>query len=744
MKIYVLLACFCLACLPAQAQNKKAIDSLMRVYTTAMHDTSRIMALTSIAYEYRNSNPDTCIAIAQKALEMSEKINFKKGIGKAWHNIGVGNFVKGKYPLALEYYQKSLKIREEIGDTRGISASLITIGVIYENQGNYALALEYYQKSLKIAEKLGDKQGISNSLNNVGSIYYNQGNFALALEYYQKSLKIREEIGDKQGISASLNNVGIIYHEQGNYPLALEYYPKSLKIKEELGDKRGISDILNNTGLIYSEQGNYPLALEYHQKSLKIREEIGDKQGITYSLKELANVARQQQDYDKSIEYAQRSLQIAQEIRTPLEMLTASRILFETYKLKGDYAKALEYHELFKQMNDSLFNVDKSKAIANLEAKAEVERKQKEIELLNKDKELDKQAKEALAKDLELQQAELARASAEQQAQAQSILLLNNEKTVRELTLQQQEAALTEGHLRDEQNKQALSLAAAKEETQRIDIARKNTIQLSLAGMLAAVAAAAIWLARLYRQKTRANTEILRQQRVLEDQANEIELTNTALQQAHEESETLLLNILPAPIAHRLKSGERAIADKFDSVTVLFADIVGFTKLSARTTPEELVRGLNAIFERFDDLAKKYNLEKIKTIGDAYMVAGGLPERSHDHAERVSRFALEMRAIMQEEALHTSGGEIVHLRIGIHTGEAVAGVIGTSKFAYDLWGDTVNTASRMESHGEAGKIHCSEEVYEALKEKFPFEERGEIEVKGKGMMRTWFLVGSNL
>ena len=233
-----------------------------------------------------------------------------------------------------------------------------------------------------------------------------------------------------------------------------------------------------------------------------------------------------------------------------------------------------------------------------------------------------------------------------------------------------------------------------------------------------------------------ANEEISRQMEVQAEQAREIE-------KAHHESESLLLNILPAPIAHRLKSGERAIADKFDSVTVLFADIVGFTKLSAQTTPEELVQGLNAIFERFDALAKKYGLEKIKTIGDAYMVAGGLPERSGDHCERVAMFALEIQAAMREKSLRTNAGERVELRIGIHTGEAVAGVIGTSKFSYDLWGDTVNTASRMESHGEPGKIHCSEEVYKALKEKFVFEERGDIDIKGKGVMRTWFLKGIN-
>ncbi len=238
-----------------------------------------------------------------------------------------------------------------------------------------------------------------------------------------------------------------------------------------------------------------------------------------------------------------------------------------------------------------------------------------------------------------------------------------------------------------------------------------------------------------------ANEEIQRQMLIQTDQAREIELANTALQQSHEESETLLLNILPAQIAHRLKVGERAIAEKFDSVTVLFADIVGFTNLSATVPPETLVQALNAVFARFDTIVKKHRLEKIKTIGDAYMVAGGLPERSDDHVERVARFALEIQAVMKEVPLRTQKGEFVQLRIGIHTGEAVAGVIGTSKFAYDLWGDTVNTASRMESHGEAGKIHVTEEVYAALKDKFTFEKRGEIEVKGKGVMRTWFLTG---
>ena len=214
-----------------------------------------------------------------------------------------------------------------------------------------------------------------------------------------------------------------------------------------------------------------------------------------------------------------------------------------------------------------------------------------------------------------------------------------------------------------------------------------------------------------------------------------------AFRREHERSESLLLNILPGPIAERLKEGQEIIADGFSEVTILFADIVDFTKLSARTTPRELVGLLNRVFTAFDRLAQHYGVEKIKTIGDAFMAAGGLPEPRPDHAEAVAEMALDMRAEFQRVTAEL--GEPLRLRIGINTGPAVAGVIGEWKFAYDLWGDAVNTASRMESHGVENRIQLTESTYEQLKTKYICEERGTIDIKGKGEMRTYFLVGRN-
>ena len=211
------------------------------------------------------------------------------------------------------------------------------------------------------------------------------------------------------------------------------------------------------------------------------------------------------------------------------------------------------------------------------------------------------------------------------------------------------------------------------------------------------------------------------------------------LELEQQKSERLLLNILPASIAERLKESTSVIADHFESTTVMFSDIVGFTALSEKIPPAELVNRLNQIFCLFDDLADRHGLEKIKTIGDAYMVAGGFPDPSVGHANDVSAMALDMLAAI--EICNRDAEHPVSIRIGIHTGPAVAGVIGVKKFVYDVWGDTVNTASRLESSGMPGRIHISEQAAAQLNGDFAVEERGTVELKGKGCMKTYWLLG---
>jgi class 3 adenylate cyclase len=214
--------------------------------------------------------------------------------------------------------------------------------------------------------------------------------------------------------------------------------------------------------------------------------------------------------------------------------------------------------------------------------------------------------------------------------------------------------------------------------------------------------------------------------------------TRHALQVEQERSERLLLNVLPAPIADRLKNSEDVIADAYPDATVMFADLVDFTVRSQAVRPRRMVKALDDLFSTFDALARRHGLEKIKTIGDAYMAAAGVPSPRPDHAEAVARMAIDIRDHV--EGHFDPDGNPLAIRIGIDSGPVVAGVIGKSKFIYDLWGDTVNTASRMESHGVPGRIQVTERTKKRLGSRFRFERRGPIQIKGKGEMVTYFLL----
>ncbi|MCS6820246.1 MAG: tetratricopeptide repeat protein [Microscillaceae bacterium] len=452
-----------LYCFSLQAQNRKIIDSLSKVYNTLPYDTTRALILNNIALEYKNNKPDTCIQLAEKVVEICHKINFEKGKAKAYTTIGAALEKKGKndnaiayyqkalqifekiddkmsvintlnsigfiyhyihsnYPQALNYYQRSLELAETIGDKKQIAYSWQRIGNVYYYQANYAQAMEIYYKVLKIHEEIDNQSGVAAIMNNIANIYYYEKKYTEALEYYHKGVRIREKLGDKASVANGLNNMGIVYQMIGNFTAALDCHKQSLKIFEELADKQSISGCLANIGIIYQRQGNHEQALYYLKQSLQIREEIGDRRGKVNSLNELAHLMQEQGKYDQSIEYALQGLQIAREIKAGLLVNQISQTLYKTYKLKGDYAKALEYHELYKQTNDSIFNLEKSKAIANLEARAELEKKAKEIEILNKTKEL-------LEKDNQLQKIENerqrnARLALEKQAEAERLLAL--------------------------------------------------------------------------------------------------------------------------------------------------------------------------------------------------------------------------------------------------------------------------------------------------------------------------------
>ncbi|MCK4662648.1 MAG: tetratricopeptide repeat protein, partial [Bacteroidales bacterium] len=369
------------------SDNQSNIDSLEKVLKTATK-IDKVKVLNVLAEAYKDISPEKIIEYGKQALILSQKLDYKNGEVHALDNIGNGYSLINNYEKALENYLKSLKIKEKIFDEIEIIVTLDNIGAAYKNLSKYDKALEYHLKSLKIKENICDEQGVSNSFKGIGVIYYKLNNFEKAIEYYLKSLKISEKIGNKKNISSILNNIGVSYESSGNYDKGLEYHLKSLKIKEEIDDKIGIAYSLNNIGAICWYSANYDKALEYYLKSLKIKEEIGNKKDISISLFNIGETYLIIQNYDKAFLYLEKALKLAKETKTKLLIQTIYKTISEYYSSKNVFQKALKYHILYTEMKDSIYTEKSSKQIAEMQTKYDTEKKEKEIELLNKEKKI--------------------------------------------------------------------------------------------------------------------------------------------------------------------------------------------------------------------------------------------------------------------------------------------------------------------------------------------------------------------
>ncbi|MBL7998357.1 MAG: tetratricopeptide repeat protein, partial [Candidatus Kapabacteria bacterium] len=509
-------------------------------------------------------------------------------------------------------------------------------------------------------------------------------------------------------------NIGNVHWHLSDYALALEYYGKALALAEELGNKRGVATHLGNIGLVHNNLSDYTRALEYYGKALSLDEELGDKAGVARHLGNIGNVHVYLADYDRALEYFGKALALDEELGNKRGMAIRLSNIGNVHYYLSDYPRALEYYGKALALAEELG--DKAVVASNLGNIGETYAKQ-DFDGYDPVK-----AEEYLLRAISMNE-ELGTKN----------YLYEFHKTIAELYKQLERWKDCQYHFEKyhELEKEVQSEEAHKQaglmEQRRQAAEREKEIEI---------------------ERTRATAE-----------------------------KRILNNILPEEITQRLIKGENPIADTFDSVSVLFMDIVDFTELSTKVSAQQLVHLLNAIFTAADGVMREFGLEKIKTIGDAYMAVAGAPIVQADHAHRAANAALKLLEVMQnlEISFPDSLGDKswiaslpeIHVRIGVHCGPAAAGVVGENKFLYDLWGDAVNTASRMESHGEAGRIHVSEEFVRTLfpsqtlpdREGFSISDesftlsigegrgedrmraipRGEMEIKGKGMMRTFFL-----
>ena len=302
---------------------------------------------------------------------------------------------------ARKYCLSALELSQVTNNYQGKINSCNTIGNSYYLEGDYNNSLYYYLKTLKIVEEIGDKKGIANSMMGIGNIYSAQGNNKLSLEYQLKSFKIREELNDKDGISACYNNIGIIYMDLQEYEKALDYQLKSLKLKQELGDKKGISSNLGNIGAIYYQQGNYPLAMEYQQKAFEIRKDLNNKKGIAMSFIDIGNIYEKESKYEDAVQSQLNAVKTAKEVGYKVALKGAYMSLSSVYEKLNNTKDALEYYKLFTAVKDSIFNKENSSKLIEMQTKFDTDRKEKEIALLTKGREI--QSLQAIQQQFELE-----------------------------------------------------------------------------------------------------------------------------------------------------------------------------------------------------------------------------------------------------------------------------------------------------------------------------------------------------
>lgn len=704
--------------------QQRQLDSLLQLEKTYIQEDSvRAKLLTDIARRYYSIDPATGIKYAEKGIQLAEKLPDKKFLAGAYSVMGANNLTQADYPSALDNYQKALKINESLGNWQGIGNNYNNIGLVYYSIFDYPRALEYYQKTLNINERTGNKTGMGNSLGNIGNIYNELQDYSRAIDYYERALAISESTNNLRSVAGNLVNIGNVYTQLEDYKKALDYKQRALKINEQLGNQSSIANNLGNIGNVYINLMDYPAAIQYHERALAISEKIKDKKAAAFNYASIGNVHFLQKNYTKAVDYEMKALDLAQSVgslNTASDaLLNLSKIYEETEKFDSAYF-AYQGHIGLK---DSIDNLEKQKEVTKKTLQFEFGKKEDSLRQFQ------------IITDAKLQQQILLAAQQQQELELKqsAISLANKEKALQQLAYLKTQADLKFEQSLSREKQEQLNLAENEKNLQATQVSLQKT-QLELQdralqtqktqrlfyiGGLLLLSLLSFFIFRNFRNQQKSNRII---------------------QLEKQKSDDLLLNILPAEVADELKESGQAMARQFDEVTVLFTDFVDFTQISEKLSPQELVSELHLNFKAFDEIIERHGLEKIKTIGDAYMAVSGLPVSNPEHAGMAARAALEIRAFVRQRRIGMA--HPFEIRIGLHSGQVVAGIVGVKKFAYDIWGDTVNTAARMESSSEPGKINLSGATYALLKDEFDCAYRGKISAKNKGEIDMYFLEGS--
>jgi class 3 adenylate cyclase/tetratricopeptide (TPR) repeat protein len=588
----------------AQKQGQALIDSLLAVLPTLPEDTTKVIALNNLSFNYRLINDTVAMDYANQCLELATRIDWPRGRGKAYNALGNCHKARSNYPEALRNFFLALTEFEKAGSPRDLAVVHMNIGTVYRPMEEYDKALAEYDKALEIVAGLKEERLRAQLLGNKGVIYFIKRDYQSQQQVNTQALDIFRKVGDRNNEAWILGNMGDSYSEQGNLQKGIAHHKEAIVIYDELNNPAYKATSLQSIGSMYFE--------------------LAKADSVPASRAELL---------EESEAYLREAAAILKDMDDPDYLKDVYLAMSNTQALAGKHADALNSYILFTQLKDSVFSMGVKESIAGLETQREIEVREREIE---------------------------------------------------------------------------------------IEQLKKRTEYLYIFGGVAVLLTVIVFTVSSNRRQRKLNGIITKEK---------------------EKSESLLHNILPEEVAEELKLKGTADARLFENVTVLFTDFKGFTAIAEQLSPKNLVAEIDLCFREFDRIIEKYNVEKIKTIGDAYMAVGGLPVANTTNAVDVVNAALEIQSFMTglQQRRAQEGKTAFQIRIGIHSGPVVAGIVGVKKFAYDIWGDTVNTASRMESSGETGQVNISESTCALVKEHFTCVHRGKIHAKNKGEIDMYFV-----
>jgi adenylate cyclase len=588
---------------------------------------------------------------------------------------------------ALDYGLQGLALSKELGHEILIARAKAQLGEVYWQQGNYDASLGMAHQALATFETYEDSLGIARALTLWAKVGYRYGKYVQGLEYLMQGLEIREHYEVLAAQGESWLWMGIIRAEIGHYPVARECYEQALEIARQTDDSLMMADVLNHIARSWRKEENYPEAVHYQELSKAIYEALGDKLGLSDYYNNMGSILRRQKKYGEALAHFFQALALQQELQDQEGLADSYNDIGTTLLQQGKAEEALVY-------------LKQGLAIAQAIG---------------------------LKDDVRYAYSSLAQAYEKMNNYAAAVETYKRFNGIKDsLFNQEAQQQIAEIGFRYERERVREQLKLAKTQAE-LDAQKRNQILILLGA--GAVILLIVLLAMMHRSRlqTRLNRKLARSHR-------EVELEK-------ERSEDLLLNILPAETARELKETGSAQTHFYPEVSVLFTDFKGFSKLAEQLSYKELVQELDECFRGFDEIVDRHGLEKIKTIGDAYMCASGLPKPNANHAINAVRAGMEIQQFMNQlkARRQAEGKAFFEARLGIHTGPVVAGVVGTHKFAYDIWGDTVNTASRLESSGSVGRVNISGATYEKVQSHFICQYRGAVSAKNIGEIDMYFV-----